>query len=205
MKKISKATLQRYPIYLKALKKIKLLGRDKIMSSELALFTSIKSTTIRRDFSLLGTLGKQGYGYDIDSLIEIFSNRLGGNYNEKIILVGAGNFGKAILNYSHWDNIVGEIVCAFDKNPEMCGQLSVPLYNIDELDKKIPDGCHIAIVCVSNDVQEVMDKLVSLNITGIVDFTHEHFIVPKNIHVRSVDVVSTIQELVFATNEIIGG
>ena len=85
MKKISKATLQRYPIYLKALRKIKADGIEKIMSSELSKYIDVKSTTIRRDFSLLGSLGKQGYGYDVDKLIKIFQEELGGNYNEKII------------------------------------------------------------------------------------------------------------------------
>ena len=54
-KKISSATLHRYPIYLKALRKIKKDGKEKIMSNELAKYVNIKSTTIRRDFSLIGT------------------------------------------------------------------------------------------------------------------------------------------------------
>ncbi len=200
MKKVSKATLQRYPIYLKALEKLKSMGKYRILSKELADFVAIQPTTIRRDFSLLGCLGKQGYGYDVEVLIATFSKYLGVDYDEKIILVGAGNLGRAILNYNHWDNVVGKIVCAFDNNPEGCGKLSVPLYPMSDLAKKIPEGCHIAIVCVSSDVQGTMDRLVALGITGIVDFTHEHFTVDKSIHVRSVDVVSIIQELVFETN-----
>lgn len=202
MRKISKATLQRYPIYLKALRKLKSLGQDRVMSKELGELVMIEPTTIRRDFSLIGTLGKQGYGYDVDNLIAIFSEELGVNYDEKIILVGAGNLGKAILNYNKWDNVVGEIICAFDIEPHKCGKLNIPLYSIDDLEKYIPEGCRIAIVCISHDVQNTMDRLVKAGITGIVDFTHEHFILPKNIHIRSVDVVSTIQELVFETNSI---
>ena len=84
---ISKATLKRYPVYLKALRKLSRDGIKKVMSSELADFVNIKSTTIRRDFSLMGQLGKQGYGYDVDELIEIFSKELGENYEEKMILI----------------------------------------------------------------------------------------------------------------------
>lgn len=200
MKKISKATLRRYPIYLKALEKWKSMGNLRILSKELSTFTNIQPTTIRRDFSLLGSLGKQGYGYDVEALIAVFSKYLGLNYDEKIILIGAGNLGKAMLNYNHWDNVVGEIVCAFDTHPEKCGQLSVPLYHLNELKERIPKGCSIAIVCVSTDVQSTMDYLVECGITGIVDFTREHFSVPKNINVRNVDLVSRIQELVFENN-----
>ena len=67
-KRVPKATLQRYPIYLKALRKLKSQGFTKILSSELSDYVAIESTTIRRDFSFLGTLGKQGYGYDINNL-----------------------------------------------------------------------------------------------------------------------------------------
>ena len=67
-----KATIQRYPIYLKALRRLQGENVSKIMSSELADIVGIAPTTIRRDFSLIGSLGKQGYGYDVDlSLIHI--------------------------------------------------------------------------------------------------------------------------------------
>ena len=200
MKNVPNATLQRYPVYLKALRRIASNGQKRIMSKELAEYVKIKPTTIRRDFSLIGSLGKQGFGYDVEHLIEVFSEELGINFDEKIILVGAGNLGKAILNYNHWDNVVGEIVCAFDLNPSSVSPLPIPVYDIKDLKNKIPHGCRIAIICISKDIQATVDALIDAGITGIVDFTHEHFTVPRNIHVRSVDVVSSIQQLVFETN-----
>ena len=199
-KKISNATLHRYPIYLKALRKIKKDGKDKIMSNELAKYVNIKSTTIRRDFSLIGTLGKQGYGYNVNDLIEIFSKELGGEYNEKIILIGCGNFGKTILNYNHWSDVVGEIVCAFDKYPEKVSNVSIPVYDIKDLKEYLPEGCKIAILAVSGDVQNTVDLLTSVGIKGILDMTHQHFIVPEGVIVKEIDIVSKIQELVFTTN-----
>ena len=201
-KNISNATLQRYPVYLKALRKLKLNGVDRIMSKELSEFVGIQPTTIRRDFSLIGHLGKQGYGYDVDELISIFSSQLGINFDEKIILVGAGNLGKALLNYNKWDNVVGEIVCAFDKNVDNITNLNVPLYDIKDIKEKMPKGCRIAILCISEDVQATVNTLVENGIISIVDLTHEHFVVPEGCHVRCVDIVSTIIELVFETNKL---
>lgn len=198
-----KATLKRYPVYLKALKRIKAEGKDRIMSNELAEYVNIKPTTIRRDFSLIGSLGKQGYGYSVDKLIETFSKELGGNFNEKIILVGVGNLGKALLHYNKWDDIVGEIVCAFDINPEACHckDKVIPIYNISEIREKLPEGCRIALLCIpDNKVQKTVDLLAEIGIKGIVDLTHVHFNVPKGVSVKSIDVISTIQELVFETN-----
>ena len=100
-KSVPKATLQRYPVYLKALRKLKRNGIERIMSKELASVVNIEPTTIRRDFSFLGNLGKQGYGYDVNLLIDIFNQELGMDFDEKIILVGAGNMGRALMKSIH--------------------------------------------------------------------------------------------------------
>lgn len=200
-RKVPKATLQRYPLYLKALRRLKANGVTRVMSKELSSFVDIESTTIRRDFSFLGNLGKQGYGYDVDRLIEIFNAQLGMDFDEKIILVGAGNLGRALMNYNKWDYVVGEITCGFDADPNKVGvQFGVEIFSMDDLESKIPEGCHIAILTISHDVQATVDRLVKCGITGIVDFTHEHFLVPKGVAVKVVDVVSSIQELVYITN-----
>lgn len=203
MKKISKSTLKRYPVYLKALRKLSDDGIDKVMSSELSKYVDIKSTTIRRDFSLMGQLGKQGYGYDVKELIEIFSKELGEEFDEKMILIGVGRLGTAILNYNNWNHVAGEIVCAFDIQAEKRNKepkVNVPVYNITELKDKIPSGCEIAILCIPSGAQEIVDELHKLGIKGIVNFTREHFVLPEGMIKSDVDVVSTIQELVFEVN-----
>ena len=199
-KKVPKATLHRYPVYLKALRRLKAEGVTRVMSKTLADYVSIESTTIRRDFSFLGNLGKQGYGYDVNDLIQIFSDQLGVNFDEKIILIGAGNLGKALLNYNNWNHVVGEIVCAFDLEPERITGASVPVYGLNELSQRIPSGCRIAILCISKETQETVDLLVKNGIRGIVSFAVDHFSVPPGVYVKQVDVVSSIQELVFETN-----
>ena len=201
MRSVPKATLQRYPIYLKALNRLEKNGIERVMSKELALMVDIEPTTIRRDFSFLGNLGKQGYGYSVKKLIEIFNKQLGVNFDEKIILVGAGNLGSALLNYNKWDYVVGEIACGFDVDEKKCGELfGVQIYPMDQLETKIPEGCHIAILTISHHVQETVNRLVECGITGIVDFTHQHISAPKGVVIKAIDVVSSIQELVFSTN-----
>lgn len=198
---VPKATLQRYPVYLKALRRLQKNGIKRIMSRELSSFVDIEPTTIRRDLSFLGNLGKQGYGYDVDRLIDIFNQQLGVDFDEKLILVGAGNLGRALLNYNKWDHVVGEVACAFDVDPEKQGsQFGVNVWSMDDLEEKMPKGCRIAILTISHDVQATVDRLVKAGITGIVDFTHQHFKVPRGVVIKSIDVVSSIQELVFITN-----
>lgn len=200
---VPKATLQRFPVYLKALRKLDNLGVQRIMSRELSEFVDIEPTTIRRDFSFLGSLGKQGYGYDVSALIKVFDQHLGGQFEEKLIIVGAGNLGRALMNYNRWNHVVGEIVCAFDIEPNKTGAMyEIPVYPLSEIKERIPEGCRIAILTVSKDVQETVNLLIEVGIKGIVDFTHEHIQVPKGVNIKAVDVVSMIQELVFETNSI---
>ena len=202
-KNVPRATLQRYPIYLKALRKLSNHGVERIMSKELATVVNIEPTTIRRDFSFLGNLGKQGYGYSVKNLIEIFNQQLGMEFDEKIILVGAGNMGRALMKYNKWDHVVGEITCAFDINPDRQGvRFGIPVYDINQMEQKIPEGCRIAILTFSDNIQQTVDRLIACGIVGFVDFTHEHIQVPKGVVIKSVDVVSSIQELVFETNNL---
>ena len=106
------------------------------------------------------------------------------------------------MNYNKWDYVVGEIVCAFDRDKSKIGMelYGVPVYSMDELEEKIPQGCHIAILTITHGVQKTVDRLVECGITGFIDFTSKHFNVPKGVVVKSVDVVSSIQELVFESN-----
>ena len=205
MKDISKATIKRYPVYLKALRKLKQDGIKRVMSTELSEFVDIKSTTIRRDFSMLGQFGKQGYGYDVETLIDIFSKELGENYDEKMVLIGVGRLGKAILNYNNWSHVAGEIVCAFDIQASKRSKedkVNVPVYSMDELEERIPKGCEVAILCIPSGAQEVVNRLHKIGIKGIVNFTREHFVLPEGMIKEDVDVVSTIQEVVFEVNSL---
>jgi AT-rich DNA-binding protein len=197
--KISKATMSRYPVYLKALRKMQNQGKDIFLSSELYEATGIQDTTIRRDFTYLAkeeSLGQRGKGYDIKKMINIFSHALGLGLEEPIIIIGVGNLGSAILKYNRWHYTVGKIVCGFDSNPNKEGEFyGVKIYNTEELETQFPKGCKIAILAISKNIQTTVDRLVELGVRGIVDFTHEHFTVPNYVDVKSVDVVVAIQEL----------
>lgn len=203
-KKISKATMSRFPVYLKALRKMQHEGKEVCLSSELFETTGIQDTTIRRDFTYLSktdNFGRRGKGYDVKHLIDGLSEVLGLGLDEPIILIGIGNLGSAILKYNRWQYTVGKIVCGYDQDKNKEGErFGVKLYSIDDLEKTFPKSCKIAILAISNDVQETVDRLISLGIKGIVDFTHSHFTVPADVEVQPVDVVVAIQELVIKMN-----
>ena len=198
---VPKATMQRYPIYLKALRKLHSQNVNRVLSSELSELVNIAATTIRRDLSFIGCLGKQGYGYDVEKLIQVFNEKLGTGFDEKIILIGVGNLGHALLNYNRWNYVVGEIVMAFEIDEKLIGTVKgIPVYHIDQLEEKIPKNCRIAILTASTDIQNVVDRLYKCGVLGLIDFTHQHISIPKGMILKEIDIVANIQELVFETN-----
>lgn len=201
---IPKATMHRYPVYLKALRGLHARGIERIRSEQLSDLVNIKATTIRKDLSLIGCLGKQGFGYDIENLIEVFNQKFKTGFDEKIILIGVGNLGSALLNYNRWQFVVGEIVAAFDINPNIVGTIkqNVPIYHINDLEQNIPENCHMAILTASQNGQEIVDRLNKCGIIGVVDFTHQHITVPKGMLLKTLDIVSNIQEMVFEANTV---
>lgn len=200
-RKMSNIAMRRYPIYLKALRKFKNEGQARVQSKELAEITNIDAATIRRDFQMLGKFGTKGKGYNVLKAIGVLSKRLGLGDGEKLILVGTSKLGMAMLNYNDWNDVVGEIVCAFDENPKKSQKFAnVPVYSIRDIKKKIPKDCRIAILCVSRNAQHVADLLTDNGIKAIINFTTEHFSVPKGVHVNNVDIISDIQEMVVKLN-----
>ena len=112
-------------------------------------------------------------------------------------MIGVGNLGSAILKYNRWQYTVGKIVCCYDQDQNKVGErFGVKLNHIDDLEKTFPEGCKIAILAISDQVQETVDRLMALGVKGIVDFTHSHFTVHDDVVVQTVDVVVAIQELV---------
>ncbi len=204
MPAISRATMSRFPKYLKALRKLQGEGYRRVFSHEIAELVNIPPTTIRRDFTFLSyddNLGRQGRGYQTDLLVDVLTKELGVNVDEPIILIGVGNMGQALLKYNKWHDTVGEIVCGFDINVDKEGMIyDVPVYSLNLLKEKMPENCKIAILAVSGNVQDTVDTLMDLGIKGFVDFTHEHFTVDEGIEVKTVDVISAIQELVVQIN-----
>lgn len=72
---IPKATAKRLPIYYRYLNMLSDSGKKRVSSNELAEAVKVDSATIRRDFSYFGALGKRGYGYDVENLLEFFKRR----------------------------------------------------------------------------------------------------------------------------------
>lgn len=198
---IPKATVKRLPIYHRYLRFLQHAGKKRISSTELSEAVKVDSATIRRDFSYFGALGKRGYGYDVDYLLDFFSRTLNQDRLTSVALVGVGNLGNALLNYNFRKNNNVRIGAAFDINPDIVGTIrsGVPIYSMDELEKQIHDqDIEVAILTVPQDIaQGVMNRLVKSNVKGVLNFTPLRFDVPKHVRVQDVDLTNELQTLIY--------
>ncbi|MCE4966643.1 redox-sensing transcriptional repressor Rex [Staphylococcus chromogenes] len=199
--KIPRATLKRLPLYYRFVNSLKAKGVSRVNSKEISEGLNIDSATIRRDFSYFGELGKKGYGYNIESLLEFFKSELSDSDIIKIGLVGVGHLGKALISYNfsiHDDMTITE---AFDIDEKLIGQQfgEVTIKSMDEMKQVIQNqGIEVIIIATPVKVaQSVTDQLVDAGVKGILNFTASPVHVPNDVQVHQIDLGVELQSLIF--------
>ncbi|MBU7821881.1 redox-sensing transcriptional repressor Rex [Staphylococcus aureus] len=199
--KIPRATLKRLPLYYRFVSSLKSKGIDRVNSKAISDALQIDSATIRRDFSYFGELGKKGYGYNIDSLLDFFKSELSESDMIKIAIVGVGNLGKALLIYNfsiHDDMTITE---AFDVKEDVIGQKigNVIVKDNDELITTLKkEEIDVVILTTPERVaQKVADELVQAGVKGILNFTPGRINTPSDVQVHQIDLGIELQSLLF--------
>lgn len=197
--KIPQATARRLPLYYRFLTNLHHQGKKRVSSKELSEAVKVDSATIRRDFSYFGALGKKGYGYNVDYLLEFFKETLSGNKAVDVALIGVGNLGTALLNYNFSRNHNTKIAMAFDRSTKKAETFigGVPIYHIDQLEEKL-GHVEVAILTVPAAVaQEIADRLIASGVTGILNFTPARLTIPDHVRIHHIDMSVELQSLVY--------
>ncbi|HDJ7428152.1 TPA: redox-sensing transcriptional repressor Rex [Staphylococcus aureus] len=199
--KIPRATLKRLPLYYRFVSSLKSKGIDRVNSKAISDALQIDSATIRRDFSYFGELGKKGYGYNIDSLLDFFKSELSESDMIKIAIVGVGNLGKALLTYNfsiHDDMTITE---AFDVKEDVIGQKigNVIVKDNDELITTLKKEEIDVVILTTPErfAQKVADELVQAGVKGILNFTPGRINTPSDVQVHQIDLGIELQSLLF--------
>lgn len=199
--KIPQATTKRLPLYYRFLQNFANEGKKRISSQELSEAMKIDSATIRRDFSYFGALGKKGYGYDVNHLLQFFSETLDQDEATNVALIGVGNLGNAFLKYNFQKNHNTRIVVAFDsKAPHEGGEVNgIPVFHPDRLEEMYEEfNADLAILTVSSrSAQTMTDRLVKMNAKGILNFTPVRLTVPDSMKLMNIDLSVELQALIY--------
>jgi redox-sensing transcriptional repressor len=175
--------------YLQVLTQARKMGKERISSQEIADYTNINATQIRRDLSNFGKFGKRGVGYSIDSLLGEIRKILRTQGQHNIALVGAGRLGQAIAGSPIFAEHGINIAAVFDSSPDVIGTEISGVAVEDERrlkdvvrDKNIVVGV-LAVPAAS--AQKVCDDLVDAGVRIIFNYSEGLLDVPSDVTVHT--------------------
>ena len=173
---VSDAVIRRLPRYYRYLDDLHLKGSVRISSSVLGETMGITASQIRQDLSCFGEFGQQGYGYNVDELRREIGRILGVDKSHRIIVVGVGNLGRALIQNFHFNDAGFLLEAAFDVSPDLAGAevAGVPVLNVTELERFVPaHKPDVAVLTLPQSAaQQMADRLIGLGVRGFWNFTN---------------------------------
>ena len=174
--KISDAVIHRLPRYYRYLDDLYNKGVVRISSSSLGDKMDITASQIRQDLSCFGEFGQQGYGYNVAELRAEIGHILGIDSGHRIIVIGVGHLGHALLQNFDFDKVGFRIDSAFDVSPALIGTRihDVTIRSMDELEQYVAENQpNVAVLTVPQHVAQPMaSRLIDLGIKGFWNFTN---------------------------------
>jgi redox-sensing transcriptional repressor len=188
--RLSLGVAARLSRYLQVLTQARKMGKETISSQELADYTHVNSTQIRRDLSGFGKFGKRGVGYNVDSLVSQIRKILRTSGQHNIALVGAGHLGQAIAGSDIFADHGFRVVAVFDTDPGKAGkpiseQLKIrPIEELDDVvrEEKIVVG---VIAVPTAAAQGVADRLVAADVKILFNYSEALLQVPPEVTVHT--------------------
>ncbi len=205
-RKISSAVVNRLPRYYRYLGELLESGTDRISSKELSEKMNITASQIRQDLNNFGGFGQQGYGYNVEYLYNEIKKILGIDKPYNIIVVGGGNIGQALVNYTNFEKRGFIIKAVFDINPRLIGMTirGVEVRDVDKMEEFIKNNnIDVAILTLPKaQAVETANNLAEWGIKGIWNFSPVDLDVPKGVSVENVHLTDSLMTLIYKINDI---
>jgi redox-sensing transcriptional repressor len=159
---------------------------------------------VRKDLAYFGQFGHPGIGYRVADLIGQVKRILGTDKVWPVLLVGAGNLGRALLAYNGFQAKGFQLAAVFDSDPAKIGHKAgpFPIQPLSELHDTIQkQSIRLAIIAVPAEAaQEVADQLVAAGIKGVLNFAPVSITVPPQVALNAVDLAVQLEQLSFQVN-----
>ena len=198
---IPEATVARLPVYLRALTALSDNGIATASSEDLATAAGVNSAKLRKDLSYLGSYGTRGVGYDVEYLRYQIAREIGVTQDWAVVIVGIGNLGHALANYSGFGTRGFRVVALLDADQRLVGERIGDLVVRDyaELDEIIKtENVAIGVITTpAGPAQDVCDRLVAAGVTSILNFAPVVLSVPDGVDIRKVDLSIELQILAY--------
>ena len=172
---------------------------ERISSSDLSKKMHVTASQIRQDLNNFGGFGQQGYGYNVKYLYSEIAKILGIDRQHNVIIIGAGNLGQAIANYTNFERRGFVIRGMFDINPKLIGLVirGIEIRSVDDLETFIRENeIQIAALTIpKTKAPEIADRLVNAGIRAIWNFAHTDLVVPEDVVVENVHLSESLMRL----------
>lgn len=202
---ISMAVIKRLPKYYRYLRELDKNDVDRISSKELSEKIGFTASQIRQDLNCFGDFGQQGYGYNVKDLLYQISVILGLNKAYNTVIIGAGNIGQAIANYTTFDKMSFNLKGIFDLNVKLIGLKirDIEIKDMDELETFLQkEDIDIAIICVPKSrAQGVVDIVTNNGVKAIWNFAPIDLKVADDVIVENVHLSESLMTLSYLINE----
>src|SRR5689334_1641139 len=177
--------VRRLSLYLRQLETFKRRDRRTISSKQLGESLNLTDAQVRKDLAYFGQFGHPGIGYRVDDLIARVRHILGTDKTWNVLLVGAGNLGRALLAYRGFDAKGFKLVAVFDNDPSKVGKKIGPfvIQALSDLEQTVRSkSIRLAMLAVPADVaQDVADQLIDAGIRGLMNFAPVSLNVPEDV------------------------
>ncbi len=194
----------RLSLYYRELRRLIESEVGSLNSQELGRLVDVSPAVVRRDLSALGTIGRRGVGYDVRTLADRIGRVLGSGVQWKVVLVGVGSLGDALLRYRGFQRLGFELSAAFDNDAARIGTAigGISVLDVSELEatlQKHPAELAILAVPVEH-APEIAGRLVACGISGILNFAPTTLRLSGEVAVVNVDLASELQRLAFTVH-----
>lgn len=198
-KNISMAVIKRLPKYHRYLEDLLENEIERISSKELSEKIGFTASQIRQDLNCFGDFGQQGYGYNVKDLYQQIGSILGLTKEYKTVIVGAGNIGQALANYTKFEKLGFKLQSIFDINPKIIGIeiRDIKIRDVDYLEDYLKlNQIDIGIIAVStSNAQIVCNTMISNGVKAIWNFTPVDLVVPEEIIIENVHLSDSLLTL----------
>ena len=205
-KKVSTSVINRLPRYYRYLGELHMSGIERISSKELSKKMQVTASQIRQDLNCFGGFGQQGYGYNVEYLYNEIKKILGLDKVYNMIVIGGGNIGQALVNYTNFERRGFVITAVFDVNPRLIGMTmrGIKVYDIDTVDEFIANNkVDVAILTLPrSQACKVANHLAQLGIKAMWNFSHVDLKLPEDVIVENVHLTDSLMTLLYKLNEV---
>lgn len=193
-KKVSNNMLARMPIYLNYIKALPKSTKN-ISATKIANALGLGEVSVRKDLAKVSDGGRCKLGYPCEELIQDIESFLGIKSKMEAIAVGNGEMLQLLLSYGGFEGSGLDVLAGFDsdaRTERMIGEKVI--YPIEQMERFCENKkIHIGIIFTSmEEAQNVCDRMVSMGVEGIWNFTPIHLSVPDHIILQNESFTASI-------------